>query len=300
MRVIEAMRQGEDILRKGNIEDPKVCSKIFMTYVLNIDSAGLILALNKELLPKDYKTFLKCVKRRLKHEPVNYITGTKNFMDMTFKCKKGVLIPRGDTEVLVIESLRELLNDKNNENNAKVIKNNDEEKIVMDMCTGTGCVALSLAKALPNSKVIGVDISNKALRLSKENKELNKIENCVFIKSNLFSSFKGLEYEDRFDMIVSNPPYIKTEICKTLEKDVKSYEPMLALDGGRDGLVFYKRIMHDAKRLLKDNGILAFEIDYTYKDVMTDLLKEENYDEIKCFKDVEERDRVIIARLHKY
>lgn len=304
MRVIEALKNGILVLDSYNIEDSEASAKILLSNRLNATRANLICMYNDPIDKKIYKQFLKDIAKRSKHMPVSYITGKKEFFGLNFNVNKNTLIPRGDTEVLVIEALNEFDKYKNNTND---IKNNDEEKNgiesynynIIDMCTGSGCIGLSLASKLTDAMVYLCDIKPRTLKVAKSNGLLNNITNAKFIRSNLFNKFNN-KYDGKIDMIVSNPPYIKKDICKTLEPDVRLYEPMIALDGGFDGLDFYKKIIKESARLLKNNGILAMEIDYTYGDIMKELLSDNSYTDIRVIKDLNNLDRVVIARLNKY
>ena len=278
MTIIEALKEGENILINSNVSEAKLGAKLLLENVLNVKHAKLICMYKDEIDRKAYKKFLKCIKMRSKHMPIDYIIGIKEFMGLTFKVNKNVLVPREDTEVLVSESINALKNLNNDTNNNKENKNNDEIYNVIDMCTGSGCIALTVATKLKKTKVYSVDLSKKALKVARYNSKLNNVSNVTFVHSDLFNKFfKGnlkKKLENNVDLIISNPPYIKSDIVKELEREVRDYEPTMALDGGEDGLIFYKRIINDAKTFLKDNGILAFEIDYTYYEIIKKLFED--------------------------
>ncbi|NLM12463.1 MAG: peptide chain release factor N(5)-glutamine methyltransferase, partial [Epulopiscium sp.] len=193
----------------------------------------------------------------------------------------SVLIPRQDTEILVETALEFI--DK------------DKEFQVLDVCTGSGCIGISIAYYAPLSQVIGIDISEDALKVARYNAKLNKVNDRVhFIKSNLFGEVpKNLK--GTVDMIVSNPPYIPTEEIKELMKEVNAYEPTIALDGGKDGLDFYRLIVKDGKEYLKSGGILLFEIGYNQGDDVVHLLKSQNFTEIEIKKDLAGLNRVVFG-----
>lgn len=303
MTIIEALKEGENILINSNVSEAKIGAKLLLENVLNVKHAKLICMYKDEIDRKVYKKFLKCIKMRSKHMPIDYIIGIKEFMGLTFKVNKNVLVPREDTEVLVSESINALKNLNNDTNNNKENKNNDEIYNVIDMCTGSGCIALTVATKLKKTKVYSVDLSKKALKVARYNSKLNNVSNVTFVHSDLFNKFfKGnlkKKLENNVDLIISNPPYIKSDIVKELEREVRDYEPTMALDGGEDGLIFYKRIINDAKTFLKDNGILAFEIDYTYYEIIKKLFEDAGYKDIGLFKDFNGLDRVMIARKEK-
>ncbi len=184
--------------------------------------------------------------------------------------KNGVLIPRQDTEILVEEVL-------------KIAKKEDK---ILDLCTGSGIIGISLAKNLLSDNIIAVDISDTALKVSRLNAE-NQNVNIKYIKSDLFENI-----DDKFDIIVSNPPYIESEVINTLSEDVKK-EPILALDGGEDGLDFYRKISSEAKQYLKENGKLFFEIGYNQRNAVSKILEDLGYKNIECIKDLAGNDRVV-------
>jgi release factor glutamine methyltransferase len=238
-----------------------------------------------DIIPDDiYKLYIEFIQQRCQGKPVQYITGTQEFMGLELEVSEEVLIPRGDTEVIV-EKLVELA-DKSNASN------------IIDMCTGTGAIAVSLAHFLPKAMVTAVDISEAALDCCSRNIEKHGLQNRVKpMKSNLFEDLTRSELTNIIDMVVSNPPYIPTRDISSLSVNVKDFEPMLALDGGVDGLDFYRIIIHDAAICLKSGGILAFEIGYDQGQQIMDIIKENgNYYDLECFKDLAGLDRCIIAR----
>lgn len=212
--------------------------------------------------------------KRIKRMPMQYILGVCEFMGLNFKVNENTLIPRCDTEILVEKAI-ELIN-----------KNN--YKSVLDIGTGSGAIAVSVAK-YTDAKVTALDISNEAINVAKENAEQNGV-NVEFINSNLFSNIN-----EKFDLILSNPPYIEKDVIKTLEPDVKDYEPILALDGGVDGLDFYKSITKDCCKYLNKNGSIAFEIGYNQGEAVSSLINAYNFDKISIEKDLAGLDRVVIG-----
>lgn len=264
----EALNEVRKELRENNIDERE--ARLLLAFSLDIPMEKLII--KKTLTLREYAKFLKLINKRISGIPYAYIVGHKEFMKLDFEVNKNVLIPREDTEILVEE----------------VIKLN--KKRMLDMCTGSGCIAISLAKYIEDSIVDAVDISEKALTIAKVNAKKNDV--CVnFIKSNLFK-----EIDEKYDVIVSNPPYIKTIDLERLQKEVKN-EPTKALDGGETGLYFYKKIIKEAPEYLRNDGILALEIGYDQAEDVTNLLNENGYEEIRVIKDLSGNDRTVIAKI---
>jgi len=218
------------------------------------------------------------VSRLVKNEPVEYIIGHKEFMSLDFRVNPSTLIPRADTEILV-------------ENIIKIYGASPVN--IFEIGTGSGCIAISLAKYLPDAKIIACDISEEALKTARENAILNAVESKIkFIKQDILAGFPDLEFIP--DCIVSNPPYIESDIVLTLENKVKDFEPLSALDGGEDGLIFYKKIIESA--ILKENGVLAFEIGFNQGESVSELMQEK-FNDIRIIKDLAGNDRVVLGKI---
>ena len=280
MTIKEAINQAVIMLKNENIEAPKNKARMLLEATLKKSKEYLIIYDNKEITTQERELYIKNVKRHILGEPIQYITGKQEFMKLNFLVTKDVLIPRQDTEILVEEVI----------NIAKKIEN----PIILDLCTGSGAIAVSLAKYVNNVKIFATDISPKALEIAKKNAEFNGVKNNIdFIESDLFNKIKNL----KFDIIVSNPPYIETDEIKKLTKDVQN-EPIQALDGGKDGLTFYRKIAEDAPEFLNIHGFLCFEIGYNQKQKVKQILeKQKRYINIYCKKDLCENDRVVVAQL---
>ena len=219
---------------------------------------------------------MAAVEKRLKHIPLGYIFGKSYFYGREFKVNENVLIPRQDTEILI----EKICND---------IKSRQDTVSVLDIGTGSGAIAVTIQKET-NAKVFAVDVSKKALEIAKDNaKQLEA--NVEFIQSDLFEHVNG-----KFDFIVSNPPYIETCVIETLDDEVKLNEPILALDGGEDGLDFYRKIVHEAPNYLNKGGKLYFEIGYNQADALIDLMKEK-FKDILVYKDYGNNDRVVVGEI---
>ena len=279
MEINKILQTGREALLKNGI-DPRE-ARLLLAFALNIKSEELIKY--KECLKEESDKFFEFINRRCAGEPFAYITEYKEFMKLNFKVSEDVLIPREDTEILVQELINRV--------NLKEFKEEESIKI-LDMCTGSGCIAISLAKYIKNAKVTAVDISSKAISIAKENAIKNDVA-VNFIESNLFENVQ----EQKFDIIVSNPPYIKKEVIDSLQVEVKK-EPIIALDGGESGLEFYQKITSEALKYLRENGILAYEIGYDQgRDVMK-IMADKGFVDIKVIKDLSMNDRVVIGKLN--
>ncbi|MBE5820545.1 MAG: peptide chain release factor N(5)-glutamine methyltransferase [Clostridiales bacterium] len=275
MTIKQILEEAISILKENNIEEPILKSKLLLAFVLKKEKEYLLINDNKELLAKKEKEYREVINRLINGEPLQYIIGKQEFMGLEFEVNKNVLIPRADTEILV-EEVIELIGNK--------------ELKVLDLCTGSGAIAVSLAKKLKNIKATASDISLNALKTAKKNAILNDV-NVIFKQSDLFENI-----EETFDIIVSNPPYIETDVIKTLNKDVQN-EPFIALDGGKDGLDIYRKIINEAYKYLNENGTLALEIGYNQKEQVINLLREsDNYTDIYSKKDLSGNDRIVVCK----
>ena len=281
MTIKETIRKGMIILKTNNVTEPNIKSRLIMQFVLNKPREYLVVYDKEKLTLRQEVNYFKAIKKLCNGIPIQHITNRQEFMKMTFFVDENVLIPRPDTEILVEEVI-------------KIAKKINAKKI-LDLCTGSGAIAISLAKYIDKSNITAVDISDKALNVAKLNAKNNEVEDRItFVESDLFKNLK----KEKYDIIVSNPPYIKKEVLKKLGKEVQK-EPKLALDGGYDGLDFYRKIINKAEEYLKFNGYLCFEIGYDQKEDVENLLKEqEKYVNITCKKDLCDNERVIIAKLN--
>ena len=232
---------------------------------------------DRELEPGIEEKLKAALDMRLTHMPVQYITGYQNFMGLEFMVSKDVLIPRMDTETLVEEVLRLGLSNVR----------------VLDICTGSGCILLSILKYVYGSSGVGVDISDGALGVAKANSEALGID-ATFIKSDMF---ENIPKDERFDIVVSNPPYIRSDVIGTLMSEVKDYEPLLALDGSEDGLKFYRIIADRAPEYLNNGGMLFLEIGYDQGAEVSALLSAAGFMDVEVIKDLSGLDRVVSGRI---
>jgi len=264
-------------------------TELLFTELLKTDRASLYL--NKDrVLSKDNLHFIsQALKRRANGEPIQYILGKTEFMGLEFKVTPQVLIPRDDTEILV-EKVIKLINEKKALSNPRIL----------DLCTGSGCIAISLAKFIKNAQVLATDISQDALEVAKENAFLNGVDNRVnFLRCDIFprNGHCGVGNDNIFDLIVSNPPYVKQGDIADLEPEVRN-EPVIALNGGVDGLDFYCLIIGQAHKYLKNGGFLILELGFGQSKQVKDLFKEaKNFKVIEIVKDYNNIDRVIVAQI---
>ena len=263
-------------------DTPRLDVEIFLQKALgDVDRIYIHLNLNKELTKEQYDEFLGYINDRINGRPVAYIVGNREFMGLDFFVKEGVLIPRPDTETLVEEIIQ-------------LCKNKNEEINIVDIGTGSGAITVSLAKYIKNSKITSLDISDIPLEVGKINAVNNGVDNRIeFLKSDVFTAIKNTE--KKFDIIVSNPPYIPKKDIETLHTQVKDYEPYNALEGGEDGLDFYRQITEESVQYLKQGGILAYEVGYDQSEDVSKIMKHHGYDKIYTKKDIQGIDRVVIG-----
>lgn len=278
MKIKELLEYGKNNLIEK--EEPYKLSKMLLKSILHIDTTYLLINSEKEITKEIENKYKKGIHDLKSGKPLQYITNKQEFMGLDFYVDENVLIPQPDTEILVEEVLNKIEKLKGKIN-------------VLDICTGSGAIGVSIAKNATNVNVTMSDISKNALKVAQKNAKTNEVlDKCKFIKSNMFENI-----EEKYDVIVSNPPYIKSKIIKTLEKEVQN-EPLIALDGGEDGLDFYKIIIQTSYKHLKENGILALEIGYDQKEEVIKLIEESNkYINIYCKKDLAGNDRIIICNL---
>ena len=278
MTIKESINQGIIMLKNENIESPKVKARIIMQHTLKKTREYIMVYDNIEITPNQRDEYTRNIKRLISGEPLQYITGVQEFMKLKFLVNKSVLIPRQDTEILVEEVIN--------------IAKNIENPVILDLCTGSGAIAVSIAKYIPGAKVVAIDISSDALEVAKKNAKFNGVSNNIeFIQSDMFKKV----HEKSFDIIVSNPPYIPTAHIKKLSKDVQN-EPIIALDGGKTGLEFYEKIAKEGYQYLKTGGYICLEIGYDQRRKVKEIIDMEKvYTNTYCKKDLCENDRVIVT-----
>lgn len=281
MIAINKFKEVSEIFRLKGIDDPVREAEILILEALHIDRARLYTK-SIELTDEISKKIDDMVRRRLMGEPIQYIIGYVNFYGLKINVGKGVLIPRPETELLVEETI-------------KILRSHYSSYIkILDLCTGSGCIALALSKEFPNAIVYGVDTSSIAIDYAKRNALENKIKNVHFFKSDLFSEMKGLT----FDCIVSNPPYIKSGDIPFLQKEIKDYEPIEALDGGENGLDFYRRILKEARKFLNEKGFVVLEIGSGQDTCVKEIAIENGFKHIRFIEDYSKIKRIFVGRIN--
>ena len=275
----EIYQQGFDTLVDANVPDAKLDARLLLEYVCGTTQHDMILNGNRVLNEEEVVRYEELITKRASRIPLQHLTGVQEFMGYTFKVNEHVLVPRQDTEILVEEALQFL----------------KPGMTVLDMCTGSGCILLSLLALGQDVTGTGVDISAKALKVATENAEKISVQagkklNATFLESDLFKKVTG-----KFDVIVSNPPYIASAVIDTLEPEVRLYEPLNALDGTADGLYFYERIVAESRDYLKENGTLIFEIGHDQGEAVSDFMKKAGFQGVYVKKDYAGLDRVVVG-----
>lgn len=272
----ECYEKGSRILNEAGIEESTLDARLLLEAVCGTDRNDLLVHGEQPVAPEAEEKYLNWIRQRAEHIPLQQLTGEQDFMGLTFSVNEHVLIPRQDTEILVEEVLKEL----------------HDGMRVLDMCTGSGCILLSLLHYSNDCEGLGVDLSAEALEVAGRNvlKVLTpeKAEHAHFLQSDLFEKVEG-----KFEIIVSNPPYIASAEVEKLMPEVRDHEPRMALDGTEDGLHFYRRIIEEAGKHLVSSGMLFLEIGYDQGQVVSELMREHGYREVQVVQDYAGLDRVV-------
>lgn len=284
MKYKELYLYGAEKLKNAGVPEAELDARLLLEAVCHTTRNDMLLYPDKEVDEKQKGNYVNCIQKREQRIPLQYILGRQEFMGMEFYVNKDVLIPRQDTEILVEEAMKHL----------------HDGMHILDVCTGSGCILISLLHYSNDCQGVGIDISEAALSVAKENAARllevnveNHLENqqkISFWKGDLFDALPEM---DKFDIIVSNPPYIETKVLETLEPEVSYHEPLLALDGKEDGLYFYRRIVENAGQYLHRDGMLFFEIGYNQAEPVTQLMKDKGFIEVNVKKDYAGLDRVV-------
>lgn len=282
----EILKEAVEKLKEIKIDTPQLDVEVILSNLLEIERIKLHIYPEMEISQEICRKFWKDVEKRLNNMPVQYIVNRQEFMGLDFWIEEGVLIPRGDTEILVEKALQLY----QQHYSGKGVK-------ILDIGVGSGAIAVSIGKYIKESRVYGVDISPKAIEVASKNALKHGVENRItFFEGSLFEALKGKNLENTLDFVLSNPPYIPRKIIETLWKEVKDYEPSLALDGGEDGLDFYKEILKGAPVFLKAGGWLVFEIGYDQGKALQQMMTQEGFANVEVIKDLAGLDRVVVGR----
>ncbi len=278
VKITDCLNKGIAVLH-NSVSMPSLEAEIFLAHALGKDRLYVLAFGDRQIEKEEENEFYKMCSRRALGEPSAYIIGEKEFMSLKLKVNPSVLIPRPETELLVEHIIE---------------KHSGKSISILDLCTGSGAIAVSLAHFLPNVRILATDISNDALAVAKENAEMNKVQNRVsFVKAD---ALLKTDFGQRFDILVSNPPYIESAVIPTLDKDVKDFEPKKALDGGDDGLIFYQKIVDNIDINLRCGGELYFEIGFNQAKSVCDIMKSK-FENIKVIKDLAGLDRIVTGQL---
>ena len=287
MRVAEVLKRATVRLGEAGIRSPQLDAELILSHLLGLERINLHIYPEREISREMCQKFWEKVEKREKRMPAQYIVNNQEFMGLDFWVEEGVLIPRPDTEILV-EKVIEIYQDHYG----------GKKLQILDMGFGSGAIAISLGKYIEEAMVFGVDISPKAFELAERNALKHGVGDRVkFFQGDLFKGLENANLQRAFDLIVSNPPYIKADVLPTLGPEVRDYEPGLALDGGRDGLCFYRRILEGVGDFLNRDGWLAVEIGYDQGQAVKKMMADKGFANIGLVKDLAGLDRVVVGRL---
>ena len=275
MNYTEAFLLGMQKLKEAQLEEAQLDARLLLEEICGTDHNTLLCHGDREVSEAEEEQYRKALEQRAVHVPLQHLLGYQDFMGLRFQVNEHVLIPRQDTEILVEEAMRYL----------------HDGMRILDLCTGSGCILLSLLHYSNDCEGTGVDISKEALQIAALNAELLGIK-ADFLKSDLYEKVTG-----KFDLLVSNPPYIERKVIPTLMEEVREYDPYIALDGGEDGLDFYRRIIGGAQDYLKRGGQILMEIGSGQAQAVSELLREAGFKEIDVCRDFAGLDRVVSGRL---
>lgn len=273
---------GKQKLMAAGIDEAALDARLLLEYICHTDRNELIIHADRERSSIEEQFYKIVIEKRASHMPLQYITGEQEFMGLSFQVNAHVLIPRQDTEILVEETMRYL----------------GDGMRILDMCTGSGCILLSLLKYSNECEGVGIDISSDALRVAQENAQRLQLD-ATFLEGDLFLPLKnfksGKTSDTLFDIIVSNPPYIETKVIDTLMPEVRLHEPVSALDGGEDGLYFYRKIITEAPKFMRKGAYLFLEIGCAQAQKVTMLMQEAGFVQVEVLKDYAGLDRVVFG-----
>lgn len=282
MKIKDIINYGVAMIK--NTESPSLETQMMIAKVIEKDRLYIMLNLEEDIDESKVEIIKTMIDKRKDSYPLQYILGEREFWGMDFKVSEGVLIPRQDTEILIEETLKKLKDNKHKSN----LKG-------FEIGVGSGIISITLLKEIETLTMIGVDINDKAIELTKANALKHEVSDrlCI-LNSNLFEK---INKENQFDFIISNPPYIETKVIDSLQEDIKQHEPKLALDGGEDGLDFYRAIIEQSKSYISPEGFIAFEIGYNQAEAVKKIFVENGYPNVTIAKDLAGFDRVVIGMI---
>lgn len=280
----ELYEHGVGVLKQADIAEAELDARLLLEYICHTDRNTLLVHGDSVRSPMEEEFYKITIEKRRQHIPLQHITGEQEFMGLVFRVNEHTLIPRQDTEILVEEAMRYL----------------GDGMRILDVCTGSGCILLSLLKYSNECEGIGIDISENALLMARENAKRLCLE-ATFLCGDLFEPLEGFVSDKTrdglFDIIISNPPYIPSSVIQELMPEVRDHEPLLALDGMEDGLYFYRKIIERAPNYMRRGGLLFFEIGWDQADAVSSVLREKGFGNIEVIKDYAGLDRVVKAEL---
>lgn len=281
--IAKTLRWAEGYLAKRGVPSPYVDAEYMLSHILGCQRQALLIYPDRVLKDDEVTQFNACIERRGMREPLQYIIGEVEFRGFLFKVNKDVLIPRPETELLVDEVVKSVTK---------------KDATILDVCTGSGCIAVCIARELIDSKVYAVDISEGALAVARENAAMHGVgERITFLSGDLFGAISSLNLKGMIDVIVSNPPYVSAEEMQELQPEIRDYEPASALYGGKDGLDFYRRIIQESQYYLAAGGYIVMEMGYGQAGMIKELIESENkFINIEITKDMAGIGRTISAR----
>lgn len=285
MVIDQLVREGARGLSENKYTNPQLESRLILSILMEVDKSYLYAHGSDEIPVEIQEKFRDWIRKRQDGYPLQYLIGSQEFMGMDFKVREGVLIPRADTEILV-ENIISYVKDRFGKSRFNLL----------DLGIGSGAISLSVAKYCPQGNIHGVDLYDVPLMVAEENRKNHGLANVKYHKGDLFSPFEDKEWEGYFDIIVSNPPYIPSGEMETLQKEVKDHEPHTALEGGEDGLGFYRRITKESVRYLKEGGLLIYETGHDQGEAIAEIMKSYGFTHVEVINDLENRNRVVRGR----
>jgi release factor glutamine methyltransferase len=302
MRLLELLKKASDELAKAGIDDALPDAEILVFHAVGADRLDAYLN-NPEVKSADAAKAGRLIRRRAKGEPVQYIVGHIEFFGLTIRVGKGVLIPRPETELLVEEVIKTIRGEASGVRSRKKASSAASHALplrpfpslsLLDLCTGSGCIALALAKEFPDEEVYGTDLSREALKYAKKNARANNIGNVRFFQGPLFAPVKGR----KFHIITANPPYIRRDELDTLQREIRDWEPVTALDGGEDGMDFYRRILSSAAEYLAPGGLIFLELGYDQAAAVREIALRHGFGDAEVIEDYAGIGRILKVRKH--